>query len=355
MAALRGSGIGNSSNQKIFKDSIQAEAATTEVPGGRILDTDSSLVLFGSFGRYEMVSGSDCDWTLLINGVVNNRHAEDARLIHRAIETARLEDPGAGGAFGKLCFSHEMVHKIGGPADSNENITRRILMLLESRALSVSPTDSSLEVRKAVVRSILERYFEEDVHFSRDKKVPRFLLNDLTRYWRTICVDYAAKHLEQDGAKWAIRNAKLRLSRKLLYAAGLAFCFRCQLSPPTIGSAMDVPPTEFFINSAMEFADTPPLEYLAAFIDDFLNGENRALTIDCIFEAYDRWLALLGDAKKREHLKTLDHSSAKEDEIFGEVRHLGGEFAKGLKLLFFGRYQDIEERITNLSLEYVGF
>lgn len=343
----------------IFKEAIQTEAIKVEVPHGRVLDTDSSLVLFGSFARYEMVPGSDCDWTLLINGVVNNRHAEDARLIHRAIRNAAgngkgIKAPAAGGAFGNLCFSHEMVHRIGGGADSNENLTRRILMLLESRAISLSDADSAVEVWKAVVRSILERYFEEDVHFSKKKKAPRFLLNDLTRYWRTICVDYAAKHQEQDGAKWAIRNAKLRLSRKLLYAAGLAFCFRCQLSPPAGGTGTETQSTEPFIAAAMEFAGTPPLEYLAAFIDAFLDGDKRALASSRIFGAYDKWLKLLGDTGKRNRLESLGHSDADGNETFQEVRNIGAEFARGLKFLFFGRDTD-DEAIPNLSLEYVGF
>jgi len=340
--------------QQIFKDAIEAAA-----PRGRILDTDSSLVLFGSFARHEMVPDSDCDWTLLINGVVNNRHATDAGLIHRALKKAAdngkgLKPPSAGGAFGNLCFSHDLVHKIGGGADSNENLTRRILMLLESRAVSLSPADSAVEVWRAVVRSILERYFEEDVHFSNEKKVPRFLLNDLTRYWRTICVDYAAKHREQDGAKWAIRNAKLRLSRKLLYAAGLAFCFRCQLRPPVGETEQDSQSNEPFITAAMEFAATPPLEVLAAFIDDFVEGKNRLPASAAIFGAYDEWLDLLADSEKRKRLEYLGHESAHGDEIFQQVRTIGGKFSKGLKLLFFDRDHD-DDKISNLSLENVGF
>jgi hypothetical protein len=161
-----------------------------------------------------------------------------------------------------MIFSHDLVHCIGGEADSNANLTRRMLLLLESRCFDASPTDSSL-VWTNVVSNILERYFEEDVHFSPKgkRRVPRFLLNDLTRYWRTICVDYAAKHREQDGKKWAMRNAKIRFSRKLLYAAGLAFCLSCELDPPTnvhkdlFGAHPDYS-AQPFIESAIRFA--PP-------------------------------------------------------------------------------------------------
>src|SRR5438045_7021844 len=121
--------------------------------------------------------------------------------------------PAVSCTFCVLVFSHDLVYCIGGGADSNANLSRRMLLFHESRCLDLSGRGDEKYVWRNVVSNILERYFEEDVHFSvKDKRrVPRFLLNDVTRYWRTICVDYAAKYLEQDGKKWAIRNAKLRV------------------------------------------------------------------------------------------------------------------------------------------------
>lgn len=354
-------------------ESILLQALKDEAGTDRVLDADSSLVLCGSFARYEMVPGSDCDWTLLINGVVSNHHAATARLIHRAIDGADkqkkgIKSPGSSGTFGNMCFSHELVHRIGGGADSNANLTRRILMLLESRPVSLSVADSSQDVWNAVIRSILERYFEEDAHFSAgsERKVPRFLLNDLTRYWRTIGVDYAAKYLEQDGKKWAIRNAKLRMSRKLLFAAGMAFCFACQLKPPVprppdqdtlfgdFGVA-EQDPSAPFIASAVAFAGTPPLEFLAAFVDTFVTDTAKRKTVaEKIFGSYDAWLTLLADDAARNTLETLSHKNSEANPVFQRVREIGSAFASGLKLLFFNRDED-EDPIADLSLEYVAF
>lgn len=333
----------------------------------RILGSSASLVLCGSFARNEMVVGSDCDWTLLIDGGVDTAHTKIALEIQEAIKRGEgkgLEPPGASGVFGNMCFSHNLVHRIGGSADSNENLTRRLLMILESKPLSLSTADNSEIIWEGVVRNILERYFEEDVHFSAqgERKVPRFLFNDLTRYWRTICVDYAAKHWDQGDAKWALRNAKLRFSRKLLYAAGIAFCFACQLTPPQktevtlFGEEEDVSPKPY-VDLAVDFAKTTPLDYLAAFVRAYVTeDEKRQLIARKLFGSYDEWLRVLGDPDIRKELTGLSHEDAPGNPVFNEkIRDLSKEFASGLKLLFFGRDAEPNNQIVDLSLEYVGF
>lgn len=44
---------------------------------------DADLVVFGSLARGEWTSGSDVDWTLLIDGQANPEHREIARQIER--------------------------------------------------------------------------------------------------------------------------------------------------------------------------------------------------------------------------------------------------------------------------------
>lgn len=325
----------------------------------RLLDSDSALILFGSYARHEVVEGSDYDWGFLVDGVVNAHHAEQARAIEVALKEAGLKSPGATGTFGNLFFSHELVHCIGGGADSNANLTRRMLMLLESRCINASSTDNALHVWRNVVSNILERYFEQDVHFRIDgkRRVPRFLLNDITRYWRTICVDYAAKHREQQGQKWALRNAKIRFSRKLLYAAGLAFCLSCELDPPQTAETLGTHDAnvQLFIQAALKFADTPPLEYLAAFVEDFVQEPGRRRRISKkIFGAYAEWLILLNTRSDRETLESMQHDNAANDLLFQSIRKNGSEFASGLRELFFNRNED-PDPIANLSLDYVGF
>jgi len=106
-------------------------------------------------------------------------------------------------------------------------MTQRILLLLESLPIG---TRSAYD---RVVRAVVDRYLEEEaqllVEGGKEFKVPRFLLNDIVRFWRTMAVDFASKQRDRGGEGWGLRNAKLRMSRKLIFASGLLVCFACNL------------------------------------------------------------------------------------------------------------------------------
>jgi len=153
----------------------------------RISSEDLSIVVFGSFARDELTSNSDSDWTLLIDGSAHPNHFETMLRAKKIIEK-QSNPPGREQTFGGMAFSHELVHQIGGEDDTNSNTTRRILLLLESVAIGQSIAYDR------VVKNILKRYLHEDLTFANrtsNYHVPRFLLNDFARYWRTMAVDFA--------------------------------------------------------------------------------------------------------------------------------------------------------------------
>jgi len=203
------------------------ELLTAEVgPPYTYASDAASLVVFGSLARGEWTSGSDLDWTYLVDGQANSDHLLIAQEIDQVLRKHedRFQVPGQTGIFGNLAFSHEIVHQIGGQADTNKNTTQRVLSLLESCAIG-----KEVQAYERVIKAVINRYLQEDTHpLTEDGKayrVPRFLLNDIVRFWRTMAVDFASKQRDRRGKGWGLRNAKLRMSRKLIFASE-----RCSVS-----------------------------------------------------------------------------------------------------------------------------
>ena len=118
--------------------------------------------------------------------------------------------PASEGVFDKPLAVDEIC-EIGGLKDKNVTITRRMLLLLEGEW--VFNAAAFHEVRDR----LLDEYLRNDP--GRDK-ICMFLLNDIIRYWRTICIDL--EHKSGIGGKpREIRLIKLRFARLLLYASGV--------------------------------------------------------------------------------------------------------------------------------------
>lgn len=311
---------------------------------------DTGLVVFGSVARFEVTSSSDLDWILLLDGSALPEHKEQEREIE--LELAEMAKkwyikPGKSGVFGRMVASHDLVHNIGGEGDSNSNTTRRILLLLESTPIG------NAEAYGRVRRQILRRYLEDDrglLHASGPVRIPRFLLNDLTRYWHTITVDFVYKQRADNDNKWALRNAKLRMSRKLIFAAGLLNCFFCHLDSDA-GSARDALKSGAGdISLLTAYLDRqlaqPPLEVIAKACVELEIAEE---TIRNIFDSYDGFLALLDDPEKRDALELVrTHEDLRTSSAWEEVRKVSRPFHEGLISLFL---KD-DKHLSELTMEY---
>jgi len=136
-----------------------------------------------------------------------------------------------------------------------------------------------VQAYERVIKAVINRYLEEDTHLlSEDGKayrVPRFLLNDIVRFWRTMAVDFASKQRDRGGEGWGLRNAKLRMSRKLIFASGLLLCFSCHLDPDlqaTISTQKHVIKLNL-VKHIREFVRQSPLEILARSVEQFSVAE----------------------------------------------------------------------------------
>jgi predicted nucleotidyltransferase len=309
---------------------------------------DTSIVVFGSLARDEFTEGSDIDWTLLVDGSADPKHLDLARKVGEIVGTIAPKPPGPEGTFGNMAFSHEIIHQIGGEDDTNRNTTLRNLILLESDFVGRP------EAYERVFTAVLQRYIIEDVGFCRGSaqyQVPHFFLNDVARYWRTMAVDFAYKQRTRFRKGWAIRNIKLRMSRKLIYVSGLLTCFSFhlgfdeQLRPLRCQGTTGPQECIERLRTLLRYT---PLEILAATL---LRYEHLQPTARKLLDAYDAFLGLLSDKETREHLDKLPPEEDQSDEVSQSARRLSHDFRDGLMELFF----DDRTGLSELTKRYGVF
>lgn len=330
-----------------WKNLGSAEARSTEALaelGPLVEDAttdDVTFVVFGSAARREITPGSDLDWTLLVDGLSDPAHFDTALEVERRLVTLGLKEPGVEGTFGGLAFSHELLHRIGGSEDSNRNTTQRILLLLDSAAVGNGAAYNR------VIRNVLMRYITEDWGWAHNRgpaRVPRFLQNDLARYWRTVAVDFAYKRRDRGGKGWALRTVKLRMSRKMTYAAGLLACFSCEMEDLLTQETSEGEPASIVVAHLQGRFALPPLDIVALTVLDHpvLHDPAREL-----FGAYDGFLGLLSDDEKRQHLDELEPQASNDDPLYNHARELSHRFQEGLNGIFFGEHEELV-RLTRI-------
>lgn len=280
-----------------------------------------SIVLMGSWGRAEVTAGSDDDFMVLVHGTEGSEVEPTADVVRGVLDHA----PSDGGPFAAPVFSEKLVHHIGLNPDDNENLTRRMLFLLESVPVTGE------EAYWAVRDEILGRYLDQSVKAFRP---PRFLLNDVVRYWRTICVDFAGK--ERKGAeKWGLRNAKLRTSRKILFACGflpVLECFRFDLEPMRafLLAQRSMPPTDriaacFFHNAAID---------------------EGARTLG----AYDEFVGRMDEESFRRDLGEVTRDNHHDSDAFSEVQRIGAELEAGLLALLYESSGELSKVVRDYAI-----
>ncbi len=269
-------------------------------------DDDAAVALFGSWGRAELTAGSDDDWLVLATGEPRDAVAPGLD----AVGAVLGREPGTQAIFGQVAFCADLAGRIGLDEDTNRNLTRRMLLLLESVAVVGE------DAHRACVEHVLDGYLRGD---ARSYRPPRFLLNDLIRYWRTITVDFVGKERAGGGEKGALRNLKLRLNRKVLFAGGLLPVLQChRLGAGAVRGEL-----------LRAFA-LPATDRLAeAFLEFDVDAGVRALA------AYDRWVGMLDDDETRAELAALTRDEGERNRAFRQARRHSDDLQNGLLALLF--------------------
>lgn len=289
------------------------------------------VVLTGSFARREVTDASDCDFLVLVHGLAP--HNLITKAIQQVNDLAREKsygDVGSQGVFGDFAIGTELMARIGLDADTNVNTTRRLLVLFES--VSVFNDD----VRNKLIRQLLVRYCTDYDPASGRKdddqiKVPRFLLNDLIRYWRTIAVDFGAKQWRSVRTGWHLRYVKLLTTRKVLFAGSLMSLLR---TPDNVNSPNASGRFDQLLAYLIAECDRTPLARLMAAYPYLTPTGQEGLA--AVLSAYEDLMARLRISGTRNWLsEDPDRPSGRAKEVQAEVMLLADLIEEGLEAIFF--------------------
>jgi predicted nucleotidyltransferase len=275
----------------------------------RQLGPSVCVVATGSFGRREASGESDVDFFVLHNDAVSKEDAE--RLVTEladAIESVVPRPPSPDGAFSAAEPIVGMLANIGGEHDTNNKLTRRMLLLLEGTDL-YQP-----ELFESVRRRIVEHYVRPSI---KTHALARFLLNDVIRYYRTMCVDFEYKTGEV-GKSWGIRNLKLLYSRKMLYFGGIVAI--AETAHRTYDLKLDVLTDLFRLT---------PIERIRR-----LFGERARESL----QLYDAFLAALGQESFRREIQKVTADRGTHPESFTRLKAEASQFSLALHRLLLSRY-----------------
>lgn len=169
-----------------------------------------SIFAAGSLGRLDSGSKSDLDLFVLVDagpGGISRLFEYEifSTLIHVNRELA-FPSFSNDGQYLKLYDVEQMRRVTGTPRDDHENLfTARMLLLLESRSIC------NPRRYRDQLSLIVNNYFRD----AKGKKSfrPLFLLNDVLRFWRTLCLNY--EEIREKERPWRKKNVNLKFSRML--------------------------------------------------------------------------------------------------------------------------------------------
>lgn len=262
------------------------------------------IYVTGSYGRGDASQHSDLDLFFVVDGPPVPRISKtlvDAALIRLAREM-RFPEFSDDARYLEVHGLPEMLAEMGSPKDDALNyFTARLLLLLESRPIWAD------DVYRTTLAKIVASYFR-DYHGHEAALQPVFLLNDIIRFWKTMCLNYEHKRnrrIDDRNKRNAshLRNLKLKFSRMLTCYSTVALLasHRHDLTPESLPPLLVDSPTARLVKAA-ETADATELAAQ-------------------ILEEYAWFLELT--ARPKDDLLDWIEDTANRDVAFGRAREFG--------------------------------
>lgn len=291
--------------------SIRRTFAASEV----LASLPVSVFCAGSLARREIGQNSDLDVF-----VTADKHEDGLRsrlseftLFGELIQLNRqlgLPEFSNDGEYLKVHFLEDLETLTGSRQDDSENqFTTRMLLILESEPLLRA------DIYERHLRHVLDHYYRD--HVGKKSFRPLFLLNDLLRYWRTLCLNYEQRR--HDTKKpWRKKNVNLKFSRMVTVFSAVL---------PLV-----VPPAPV-VSDVLSMCRRTPLQRLASGLDA-LNDPSLTAKWPRVLDVYEEFLCWKEDdsierdlaAKKplvgrhAELISTFLHEALTHERIPSEYR-----------------------------------
>lgn len=277
----------------------------------------------GSIARREFTSGSDVDFF-----IINLAPSMDSNFLHEKrdrfseeLRKINLKMPALGGVFDDIQFASTILGKIGGDSDINKNLTQRMLLLLEGEWVF---NEGGF---KKLTAEAIDRYVHNDLP---NGKICLYLLNDIIRYWRTICIDFEHKtynSVNNSTKPRAIRLIKLRFSRMLMSFAGIV----------TVACAVDCD-VDSKKKMIADLFSIPAIYRMRKILGDQFTAAERN---------YGFFLEKMDDSKIR---GILESESGLDSEEFRCLNSKAKEFKKNLLNILMAHYGTESKIVESLLL-----
>lgn len=234
---------------------------------------DSRLAIFcaGSLARMEAGAKSDLDLFVTADGdgksygrLSRIKLFSDLMAINGELGFPSFSNDGE---YLKIYCMDELKSRTGSRIDDSENLfTARMLLILESQPVVNASTYSKH------LHEIIEHYYRDRNGTGSFR--PLFLLNDLLRYWRTLCLNYEAHRHDAD-RPFRKKNVNLRFSRMLTVFGTVL---------PLVRQPIDT------VEKLEELCRKTPIDRLAAGLD-MLNDLKLADRWHGILNCYEEFLS----------------------------------------------------------------
>lgn len=214
----------------LSKDRLKAFQSAIRGPLEQITYPGLAIFCAGSFARLEASAHSDLDLFFIEDDqthenqqMVANPTLSTFEIMAHVVNTlrgSRFPPPSNDGQYMRILKLSAILRNLGGAKDDYENhFTTRLLLLLESAPVFGEKNYAS------TLDQIVDAYMRDYEDHS-DEFRPTFLVNDIIRYWKTVCLNYEHRRNqreEQTKIRQKIKNFKLGYSRLMTCFSSVAY------------------------------------------------------------------------------------------------------------------------------------